>query len=47
MGNDNKMIGKCKQCKEDYCMNCATNEKWLVFCSIECEIEWEAEEMRK
>ena len=41
---NNKMIGKCKNCDQWYCMECCENEKWDCFCSVECEEEFEKEE---
>jgi len=40
---NNLMIGKCKNCGQDYCQECSTNEDWMNFCSIECEEEYEGE----
>ncbi|MGA2433945.1 MAG: hypothetical protein ABSG25_01530 [Bryobacteraceae bacterium] len=36
----NKMIGTCKYCDENYCMECSTNKNWKEFCSDECEREY-------
>ena len=39
MGN-NQMIGKCKNCGQDYCQECSINKNWQEFCSDICEKEY-------
>jgi hypothetical protein len=36
----NKMIHKCKNCEEDYCMECTQCDEWQDFCSTECKDEF-------
>lgn len=37
----NQLIGKCKNCNQDYCQNCSENTNWQNFCSTACEKEHE------
>jgi len=37
---NNKMIGKCKECDQDYCQECSENENWEEFCSTKCEEDY-------
>ena len=44
---NNKLIGKCKNCDQWYCMECSENEHWEEFCSGNCEREYEKQENEK
>lgn len=39
----NQMIGKCKYCKQDYCMECSEHEHWEEFCSYGCYDDYQSE----
>ena len=41
---NNQMIGKCKHCGQDYCMECSEHEHWEEFCSESCYDQYETEE---
>lgn len=34
--SNNKLIGKCKNCDQDYCMECSNHIGWDLFCSDAC-----------
>lgn len=39
---NNKMIGRCDNCGQDYCQECTEGvTKWELFCSTSCEAEFE------
>ena len=40
---NNQMIGKCKSCGQDYCMECSDFEGWEDFCSPLCRDEFRTE----
>ncbi len=41
---NNKMIGHCENCDQDYCQECTEGtEEWQRFCSESCEKEWAEE----
>ncbi len=40
---NNKSIGKCEFCGQDYCMECSDNKNWEKFCSGECEERYKEE----
>lgn len=40
---NNQMIGKCKYCNQDYCMECSKHKHWQEFCSEDCYDEYIAE----
>ncbi len=42
MGN-NKSIGMCQNCGNWYCIECSVNTNWQMFCSSECEKEYNDE----
>jgi len=40
---NNKMIGRCENCNQDYCQECTDDGcDWKRFCSLACEREWHA-----
>ncbi len=37
---NNKMIGKCELCEQDYCQECSGDDyEWRRFCSPRCDRE--------
>lgn len=41
---NNKMIGRCEYCGQDYCQECSDHEEWEKYCSEECAKEAKKEE---
>ncbi len=37
---NNKMLGHCKACAQDYCQECCDNTNWEKFCSESCETDY-------
>lgn len=46
---NNKMLGKCEWCGQDYCQECTDFEVkvWQKFCSTLCEKEYNEDERIK
>ena len=38
---NNKMIGLCSMCGQDYCQECTEHDGWEDFCSASCKKEWD------
>ena len=39
----NQMIGKCKYCDQNYCIECSTHQHWKEFCSEGCYDKYQDE----
>ena len=44
---NNKMIGRCENCDQDYCQECSENGNWQKFCSDKCEREHAADQQEQ
>lgn len=40
---NNKMINKCEECDQYYCMECSEHIEWEPFCSEKCYDDWHKE----